>query len=121
MQDSSCFVGIVTISDDNGDGVEDLPDSAADIVLGPTQPEIKKLRIKGIKGLAGDYFVNSNIAAARIETVYLYRTQYDYGGGPFGLAAGSYKKVTIKEYGLTQILRNPISLWRKQNFEIRVV
>ena len=97
MENSTCFVGTVSLADDNGDGVEDLPNPATDIMLGANQPEIRKLTIKGIKGFAGDFFVNSNIAAANMGAVALVRPRYENGVEPFGLAAHFIKKLTVTD------------------------
>ena len=121
MQNSTCFVGTVIGSDSNGDGVDDLPDPATDIVLGPNQPEIKRLSIKGIKGDAGDCFFNSSIAAANMGTVSLVRPQYENAVVPFGLATDYIRKLTITDNDGKRAFKNlgaPADSWQQFDFGI---
>jgi hypothetical protein len=94
IRHSSCFAGVTTTRDIEGNGgpddVLDLPDPAADINYG--QPAtIKSIAIK--KGIVE----NSNIAAANILSVSLAYPQNDNDGVPFGVSADFIKSLKIKD------------------------
>ena len=99
--DSSCFAGVTTTSDTEGNGgpddVLDLPDPNTDIdYVYPAT--IKSIAVKGVKGWGQVCFIgNSNFAAATILSISLTYPQNDNGGVPFGVAAGYIKKLTIKD------------------------
>ena len=123
MQNSTCFVGTGIILDTNLDGVPDLPDPATDITLDPVFT-IKRLTIRGIRGYEGDYFVNSNIAAANIGVVTLKNPQLDNTEVPFCLAADFIKKINITDDNVRQSYKNltePGDSVTNQDCEFRII
>ena len=98
--DSSCFAGVTTTHDIEGDGgidnVLDLPDPNTDIDY--SEPAtIKSIAVKGVKGWGPYFTINSNFAAANILSISLAYPQNDNDGVPFGVAADYIKKLTIKD------------------------
>jgi hypothetical protein len=87
--DSSCFAGVE-------EGVMGLPDPETEINY-DEPATIRKITIKGIKGEPSPYYINSNIAAAQILSVYLAYPDYDNGGTVFGIAADYIKVLRIKD------------------------
>jgi hypothetical protein len=86
MQSSSCFAGVADaclIDVDANDGVLDLPPVLDDTFS--QDATIKSITIKGVKGLAPPYFINSNIAAANILSVSIAYPEYNNSGMPFGI------------------------------------
>jgi hypothetical protein len=97
MISSSCFAGVADacLVDLNADDVCDLPH-----VLGDTFNQtatIKSIAIKGVKGV--DYcFINSNIAAKDISSIYVAYPQYNNSGIPFGISMyNAPKTLKIKD------------------------
>lgn len=83
LLNSQIYAGIATLS-------SGLPQTSTDFVA---QDLIKSINIKKAKGLAT--FINSDIAAAQIQTANLGNVQFSNGGTKFGLAAHLIKSVTI--------------------------
>ena len=98
--DSSCFAGVTTTHDVEGDGgidnVLDLPDPNTDIDY-EHPATIKSIAVKGIRGRGPYCTINSNFAAANILSISLAYPQNDNDGVPFGVAADYIKKLTIKD------------------------
>ncbi|KKK57074.1 hypothetical protein LCGC14_3058140, partial [marine sediment metagenome] len=59
---------------------------------------IKRLTIKGYKGVVGDLFVNSNIAADYIGTLQLRDATLDNDGTPFGVAANTLNSLKLRRF-----------------------
>jgi hypothetical protein len=104
MANSSCFAGVTQTSDLNADGVLDLPDPAVDIDY-DHPATIKKITVKGIKG--EQYcFINSNTAAANIQSASIVYPKKDNNGQPFGLAAGLIKALKMRDETGTESYKN---------------
>jgi len=105
VEDSSCCAGpISSMGDSNGDGVIDLPDPAS--ISGTGGARIDGISIGGIRGYSGNFCINSNFAAAEINSITLSFPQYNNGGVPFGLAADHIRSVTIKDADGKRPFRN---------------
>jgi hypothetical protein len=97
MINSSCFAGVDSayLVDVNAhDEVLDLPP-----VLDDTFNEtatIKSIAIKGIKGENPPYFINSNIAAVNVSSVYIAYPEYHNAGVPFGISMWNNPTKTLK-------------------------
>jgi len=90
MEDTILFAGVKPAYnvDLDADGVVDLPlaadcfpENAVDALA-----MIGSVTIRGGDGLAGNLFVNSNVAAGRLGKMYLKDVWQDNGGRQFGLA-----------------------------------
>ena len=100
FDNSSCFAGVADaclVDVNPADDVLDLPP-----VLGNTFNEtatIKSFSVKGIKGSSSPYFINSNIAAANISSIYIAYPEYNNAGIPFGISMWNNpaKTLTIKD------------------------
>lgn len=101
LNNAILLAGVGETFDNDGDGVLDLPYPAIDLTATAT---IKTLTVKGIKqdGLFVDSVINSNIAAATMGTLSLSYVQTDNGGVPFGLAADTIRRLTLKGLDGTQ-------------------
>jgi hypothetical protein len=120
MVNSSVYVGVMGVRDQNGDGVNDLP-NAADF---RDSHEIKRFTITGYSGAYGNLFVNSNLAADRLGTVSLKNAELENqpdtdGDGepdeehePFGLTANSLRSLSLRQGRTSYRWRN--GAWLKQ-------
>ena len=97
MFDSNCFAGVA-------EGITGLP--AAETASFPEKATIKSIAIKGIKGEAVPYFINSNIAAAQILSASLVYPENDNGTIPCGLSADFIKSLKIKDGQGTKSYKN---------------
>jgi hypothetical protein len=106
MQNSSIFAGVYedALVDENEDGVWDLLDPDADLRLDyADRATIGSLKVSGIREPDEyeafqwvDSFINSNVAAADIGSLSLFRPATDNEGVPFGAAADQIKKYSVK-------------------------
>jgi hypothetical protein len=95
---SNCYAGVAYLKDLNIDYVFDLP--AANAANFSETATIKSIAIKGVKDYDPPHFVNSNLAAADILSVYIAYPQTKNGGIPFGVTADYIKSLNFKtDYG----------------------
>jgi len=94
LEGTAVFAGVAQMFDLNSDGVFDLPDPTTD--LGAGQSVIKSIRVTGDRTRQASV-INSNIAAAVIRHAYLAYPETDNNGEPFGVAAASVRKITIRD------------------------
>ena len=100
MINSVCFAGIADaclVDVTAADGVFDLP-PVLDDTFNQTAT-IKSIAIKGIKGEDPNFFINSNIAAKNVSSIYIAYPQYNNAGVPFGISMynNPAKTFTIKD------------------------
>jgi predicted outer membrane repeat protein len=109
MENSNCFAGVSSISDIQGyggvpDGVFDLPDLSTTTFNGAV---IKNVKITGIKNYDPNFFINSNIAAEKINNAYVAYPQYHNDGIPFGFTtAYGFNSLKIKDQWETRSWKN---------------
>jgi hypothetical protein len=97
MVDTSCFAGVADaclVDVNAADGVLDLP-PVLDDTFNQTAT-IKSIKIAGIKGQT-NCFINSNIAAETVSSIYIAYPQYNNAGVPFGISMLTTKTFTIKD------------------------
>jgi hypothetical protein len=100
MRNSVCFAGVADaylVDVNAADGVLDLP-PVLDDTFNQTAT-IKSIAIKGIKGEDPNFFINSNIAAKNVSSIYIAYPQYNNTGVPFGITMwdNPAKSLTIKD------------------------
>jgi hypothetical protein len=97
MENSICFAGIA-------EGITGLP--VAEVNSFDGIATIRRIAVKGIRGETPPYFINSDIAAAKVLYGYIVEPQSDNNDVPFGLFADYFKKLAIrKNDGKTVLLR----------------
>ncbi len=93
MIDSSLFVGFDGADGSDTDAVYDLPS-----LVGLTSGfAIKRITVRGYREADGDLFINSNIAADTIDRVLIKNAAFDNDGTPFGIAAGTLGRLTLRQ------------------------
>ena len=94
VSDSVIFAGVGSTADENADGVFDLPDPAADFAA---EAAISRITVTGrATDGNGHSTVNSNFAGSEVRRVSLAGVATDNAGTPFGLAAASLYRLTIR-------------------------
>lgn len=73
--------------------------TAGDVGVRLNRGQIRLIRISGYHGVAGDYMINSNIAAGLIGRAYIRQVQLDNGGGEFGLTADHIDLLKLRQNG----------------------
>ncbi len=93
MIDSSLFVGFGGVDGSDADAVYDLPP-----LVGLTSGfAIKRITVRGYREADGDLFINSNIAADTIDRAMIKNAAFDNDGTPFGIAAGTLGRLTLRQ------------------------
>jgi len=93
MIDSSVFSGVLGPRDNDGDGVDDLPD-VIDLKAGFT---IHRVTIRGFRGAVGDLFTNVNIAADRVLMTRLRDATLGNADKPFGITTNSLRRLMLRQ------------------------
>jgi len=93
MIDSSAFSGVLGPRDNDGDGVDDLPD-VVDLKEGFT---IHRITIRGFRGAVGDLFTNVNIAADSVLMARLRDATLDNASKLFGVTTNNLRRLMLRQ------------------------
>ncbi len=99
VRDSGFFAGsIVTMIDENDDGIHDLPTVTTPLDFGQFNPNqracIDRFSVTGIRGETFS-FINSTVAAATFQNISITNPQTDNNGQQFGISADYIRRLNI--------------------------